>query len=154
MAYFQPRPYVPGQLHSPESYDSLRPPYAAHTYSTSGQSSPASSSDGVDGAFAALQGQRGRPQQGGAGGQGQAPPPRPSKLEKPGTHPHGHGHGHGKVAKAKEQAHQVLELGGTGLREMREDPRLKRKRIILMIVCGSIVAVIVALAVLGCKGLL
>ncbi|GAA6039176.1 hypothetical protein JCM8097_000454 [Rhodosporidiobolus ruineniae] len=134
MAYAEPRRFVGGKLQSADSYDSLRPPYPSAPYaqSASGGSSPASSSDGVDGAFAALQGQRrGRPHQ---QQQTWTPPPPPVHQ------------GQGK--------HEVVHVGGTGVLEAREDPRLKWKRVSLMVICGLVVVAIIAVAVLGCKKLL
>ncbi|GAA5865562.1 hypothetical protein JCM8547_007650 [Rhodosporidiobolus lusitaniae] len=142
MSYSQPRPYKPHELHSPSSFDSLAvpphpQPHRAYTDSLSGQSSPASASDGVEGAFATLQGQgrRGRPQQGRQEGSYAVPPP-----------PVRQGQG--------EKGHLAFNLGGTGVVEHKENPAHKRKRIILMCICGLVVLAIIALTVAGCKGLL
>ncbi|GAA5972819.1 hypothetical protein JCM11641_003957 [Rhodosporidiobolus odoratus] len=134
MSYSQPRPYHPHQLHSPTSFDSLQPP--PHSANSSGQTSPTSSSDGLDTAFATLQGQGKRGQQGaGAQGRGRGLPPPPPQ------HP-------------EREKHSVVQIGGTGLKALKEDPRLMRKRVTLMVLCGSVIAAIVVLAVLGCKGIL
>ncbi|BGO95614.1 hypothetical protein NBRC10512v2_007315 [Rhodotorula toruloides] len=48
--------------------------------------------------------------------------------------------------------HEVVEMGGTGVMKSKEDPGRRRKRIILMIICGLVICAIIVLVVLGCKG--
>ncbi|BGP43572.1 hypothetical protein JCM10449v2_007613 [Rhodotorula kratochvilovae] len=135
MAYDAPRPYRPQALTSPESYDSLRPPPSVTQWSAasgSGYASTAGSSERLDAP------------QGGAGARGAqmprqgAPPAHPAVLQK----------------REKGNKHEVLELGGTGVQRPKEDTRLARKRVILMIISGAIVSGIIALVVVGSKGLL
>ncbi|GAA5820903.1 hypothetical protein JCM11251_001869 [Rhodosporidiobolus azoricus] len=116
MAYEIPRPYRPHDLHSPNSFESLQPPPSA-SYSHSGETSPLSSSDGIDGAFATLQGQGKRQQRlqkqravGEMRQTGSAPP-----AWRPPVHP-----------RAREER---VDLGGTGYVQTREDPKIKRKRV-------------------------
>ncbi|GAA6004516.1 uncharacterized protein JCM10292_005651 [Rhodotorula paludigena] len=151
MSYDQPRPYRPQQLSSPSSYDSLQAPPSVTTWSQtasySGQSSPAASSERVDGVAARFGGPGARGPHAAAGrpvdGRGQyvhaqQGPAVLQKREQPGRGP----------------KHEVVDIGGTGVMAMKEDPRLTRKRVFLMCLCGAIVAVIVVLVVLGCKDML
>ncbi|BGP20167.1 hypothetical protein JCM10213v2_008302 [Rhodosporidiobolus nylandii] len=55
---------------------------------------------------------------------------------------------------ALEHALQVQGMEDTGLKDALEDPRLKRKRVLLMTICGTVIVGIIVLAVLGCKGML
>ncbi|GAA5904299.1 hypothetical protein JCM8208_006829 [Rhodotorula glutinis] len=143
MSYDAPRPYRPQELKSPESYDSLRPPPSVTQWSapgSSGYSSPAGSSVALgSGAPSSRgvqqQGSEGR-YEGGAAAAG--PPAHPSVLQK----------------RERGTKHEVLDLGGTGYLGQKEDPRLRRKRITLIVISGLIVCAIIALVVVGCKGLL
>ncbi|GAA5892817.1 hypothetical protein JCM6882_000587 [Rhodosporidiobolus microsporus] len=152
MAYQHPRPYRPHDLRTPSSFDSLHPPpsapYSAHS---SGETSPASSSDMVDGAFATLQGQGKRQQRqmqevgGGAGWHHQHQ--QQQQLYQNG----------GRALPAAPPVHpkeERINTGGTGLLQTREDPKVKRKRVTIMCCCALVIIAIVALTVLGCKGML
>ncbi|GAA6050864.1 hypothetical protein JCM3770_005745 [Rhodotorula araucariae] len=132
MAYDAPRPYRSQALTSPESYDSLRPPPSVTQWSAasaSGYSSAAGSSERLD---AGGRMEADSPQRAGV------PPVHPAALQK----------------REKGAPHSVLDLGGTGVHRPKEDTRLARKRVILMIVCGGVVCGLIALVIVGCKGLL
>ncbi|GAA5845249.1 hypothetical protein JCM9279_004816 [Rhodotorula babjevae] len=144
MAYDAPRPYRPQELKSPESYDSLRPPPSVTQWSgpgSSGYSSPAGSSVAL-GSGASAPSSRGAQQGGGglygAGAGAAGPPAHPSVLQK----------------RERGVKHEALDLGGTGYVGQKEDPRLRRKRITLIVISGLVVCAIIALVVVGCKGLL
>ncbi|GAA5929651.1 hypothetical protein JCM3775_006509 [Rhodotorula graminis] len=145
MAYDAPRPYRPQELKSPESYDSLRPPPSVTQWSTpgsSGYSSPAGSSVALGSGGSGAPSSRGAQQAGerryGAGGAAAGPPAHPSVLQK----------------RERGTKHEALDLGGTGYIGQKEDPRLRRKRITLIVISGLVVCAIIALVVVGCKGLL
>ncbi|GAA6059194.1 hypothetical protein JCM10212_005539 [Sporobolomyces blumeae] len=126
MGYPQAQRHNPLRPYPPDpSYDSLAPP------STSGANTPHSHStaSGSDASSAIGLG-------GGGGGRYFATSER--------------GPGRGPDEREK---HEVLYMGGTGQAKLKEDPAIVRKRAIIMVSCGTIVAAVVALAVLGVKGI-